>query len=282
MNDPQSVPEAIGIIAGKGAYPRLLAESARQQGVSRIAVLAFKGETDKRIEALADSVDWINVGQLDRMLTLMGKQDIRHAVMAGQITPTNLFRVRMDARMLALLKSLDQRNAHTIFGAIGKELANIGIELLPANQFMETSMPAAAVLTSRSPTDAEQADITLGHEVAAVTSGLDIGQTVVIKEGTILAIEAFEGTDTTIKRAGKLAGPGAVIIKVAKPNHDMRFDIPVVGLHTLKVLKKIKASVLAVEAGRCILLEKEKIIAQANQQNLCIVATPPLQPKDSL
>ena len=275
-HSPSTIPDAIGIIAGKGAYPRLLAESARAQGVKRITALAFKGETDKRLEPLVDAIDWINVGQLQKMLDLMSKQDIQHAVMAGQITPTNLFRVRMDSRLLTLLKSLDQKNAHTIFGAIGNELASVGIELLPANQFMEQSMAEEGILTNTPLSETARTDIELGFEVARVTSGLDIGQTVVIKEGTILAIEAFEGTDTTIKRAGKLAGPGASIIKVAKPGHDMRFDIPVIGLNTLRGLKKIQAQALAVEAGRCILLEKEKIIKQADQQGLCIAVYPPV------
>jgi hypothetical protein len=264
--------ESIGIIAGKGAYPHVLAVSAKQQGVQRIHAVAFRGETDRAIQKVADQVDWIYLGQLGAMLEALKKSGVRHAVMAGQITPTHLFRVRMDKPMLGLLARLKVRNAETIFGAIGDELKAIGVELLPASQFMESTMPAAGVLGARGPTPEEQNDIDLGLKVAKMTSGLDIGQTVVIKQGTILAVEAFEGTDAAIARAGELGGPGAVIVKVAKRGHDMRFDIPVVGEHTLKSLKKIKAAVLAVEAKRTILLEREKLVEAADRLGLCFVA----------
>lgn len=264
--------ESISIIAGKGAYPHVLAVSARQQGVQRIHAVAFRGETERVIQKVADHVDWIYLGQLGAMLEALKRSGASKAVMAGQITPTHLFRVRMDKPMLNLLARLKVRNAETIFGAIGDELKAIGVELLPASQFMESTMPAAGVLGARGPTPEEQADIELGLKVAKMTSGLDIGQTVVIKQGTILAVEAFEGTDAAIARAGELGGPGAVIVKVAKRGHDMRFDIPVVGEHTMKSLKKIKAAVLAVEAQRTILLEREKLVAEANRQGLCFVA----------
>lgn len=263
---------SISIIAGKGAYPHVLAVSAKQQGVQRVHAIAFRGETDRVIQKVADQVDWIYLGQLGAMLEALKKSGVRQAVMAGQITPTHLFRVRMDRPMLSLLGRLKVRNAETIFGAIGDELKAIGIELLPASQFMESTMPDAGVLGARGPTPEEQNDIDLGLKVAKMTSGLDIGQTVVIKQGTILAVEAFEGTDAAIARAGELGGPGAVIVKVAKRGHDMRFDIPVVGEHTLKSLKKIKAAALAVEAKRTILLEREKLVDEANRQGLCFVA----------
>jgi len=264
--------DSIAIIAGKGAYPHVLAVSAKQQGVKRIHAVAFRGETDRVIQKVADQVDWIYLGQLGAMLESLKKCGVRKAVMAGQITPTHLFRVRMDKPMLGLLARLKVRNAETIFGAIGDELKAIGVELLPASQFMESTMPDAGVLGARAPTVEEQNDIDLGLKVAKMTSGLDIGQTVVIKQGTILAVEAFEGTDAAIARAGELGGPGAVIVKVAKRGHDMRFDIPVVGEHTMKSLKKIKAAVLAVEAKRTILLEREKLVEEANRQGLCFVA----------
>lgn len=270
------IPSALGIIAGKGVYPLLLAQSARRQGVSRIHVVAFRGETERSIEKHADTVDWLYLGQLDRLLESFKASRVRHAVMAGQITPTSLFRVRMDARALALIRRLAHRNAHTIFGAIGDELRALDIDLMPASAFMEAHMPAAGVLTARPPTAAEQADIALGQKVAHVTSRFEIGQTVVIKEGTVLAVEAFEGTDKAILRAGELGGPGCVVVKVAKQGHDMRFDIPVIGMHTLKTLKKVKAGALALEAGRAIMLEKEQVIADANRLGLSIIALPPM------
>ncbi|MDA0578746.1 MAG: UDP-2,3-diacylglucosamine diphosphatase LpxI [Verrucomicrobia bacterium] len=266
---------ALAIIAGKGAYPRLLAESARTQGVQRLVAIAFRGETDSVLRRHVDELHWLHVGQLTRLLETIQQSGAKQAVMAGQITPTNLFRVRMDRAMITLLRTLKQRNAETIFGAVADALRTVGVELLAASAFMEAHMPAAGVLTTRQPTSTEEADIALGLRVARITSGLEIGQTVVIKEGTILAVEAFEGTDATLKRAGRLGGPGMVVVKVAKPGHDMRFDIPVVGTHTLRLLKKYKAAALAVEAGRAILLERDQLIAAANAAGITLVSAPP-------
>jgi DUF1009 family protein len=262
------LPKAITIIAGKGAYPRLLAESARFQGVSRIDAIAFRRETDPVIERVADHVHWIYLGQLGRMLEALKSAGNAHAVMAGQITPTHLFRVRMDSALLALLRKLPERNAHTIFAAIGEAIRRIGVTLLPASSFMEKHMPAAGLLSERSPSETETNDMRIGFEVAKTVSKLDIGQTVVIKEGTILAVEAFEGTDAAILRAGKLGGKGGVVVKVAKTGHDMRFDIPVIGLHTVKSIRKAGISAVAVEAGRAILLEREAVVDQLNKLNV--------------
>ena len=206
------MPEPLGIIAGKGAYPRALAQSARSAGVPRLFAVAFKKETDPVINEVADEVVWMAVGQLKAMLDAFAASGMKQVVMAGQITPTHLFRVRPDKMMIDLLAGLRERNAHTIFSAVGDALQEIGIELKPASLFMEAAMPEAGVLTARAPSDAERSDIALGVRVAHTTSRLEIGQTVVIKDGTILAVEAFEGTDATIKRAGKLGGPGAVLI----------------------------------------------------------------------
>lgn len=265
-------PKRFALISGKGAYPRILTESARKQGAEHIAAIAFKRETDPVIETLADETHWVHLGQLGGMLDAMKKCNVQYALMAGQITPTHLFNVRMDGVMLELLKGLKSRNAETIFGAIAAKLKQNGIELLPASLFMEPFMPAAGTLSERDPNESEKNDIELGIEVALATSKLDVGQTVVIKEGTILAVEAFEGTNDTIRRAAKLGGEGIVIVKLAKQGHDMRFDIPVVGTHTIKVLKKARASVLAVEAGRAILLEQDEVIKQANRAGLALIA----------
>lgn len=262
----------LGLIAGRGVYPLLLAESARKQGVPRIFAVAFKRETDPAIARAADEVAWVRIGQLDAMFNALRASGVEQVVMAGQITPTHLFRVRPDRRMLDMLKRLHPRNAETIFGAITGELKREGMEVLPAHLFMESAMPDEGLLGSRAPTDSELRDIELGFRAAKVTSGLEIGQTIVVKEGTILAVEAFEGTDETLIRAGKLGGPGAVVVKVAKQGHDMRFDIPVVGTRTMKILRKIKASVLAVEARRTILLERDKLIEQADGMGLCLCA----------
>jgi UDP-2,3-diacylglucosamine hydrolase len=274
-NSPQMTeppPRELALIAGKGVYPLLLANAAKRQGVAKLFVVAFRRETERAVEEDADHVEWIYLGQFGAMLEALRRSGVRHAVMAGQITPTHLFNIRPDRKMLELLQRLRVRNAETIFGAVAEELKTLDITLLPASSFMEEHMPPAGLLSHRAPTESESRDIEMGFRVAKVTSGLDIGQTVVIKDGTILAVEAFEGTDETILRAGKLGGPGIVIVKVAKQGHDMRFDIPVVGLRTMKVLRSVKASTLAVEARRAILLERKEVLSEADRLGICVVS----------
>lgn len=269
------IPEALGIIAGRGNYPLILARSARAQGVKRLFAVAFKGETKRELAGLVDEIHWQHVGQLERFVAAFAafaKEGGSGAVMAGQIAPRNLFHVRFDKRMRALLAGLPTKNADTIFSAIGDELRSVGVELLPASRFMESELAPVGALTPRAPTEQEAADMDLGFEVARTTSGLKIGQTVVIKNGTILAVEAFEGTDVTIRRAGKLGGRGAVVVKVSQPGHDMRFDIPVVGLRTLKTIRKAGVTALAVEAGRTLLLDREAVLAEAARLDLAVVA----------
>ena len=266
------MPETLGVIAGLGSYPWQLARSAHAQGVKRVVAFAFKGETERVIAKHADEVVWMHLGSLQALLDAVQAKGVTKLVMAGQIKPTRLFSLRLDAKALAVLRTLKVRNAHTIFGAIGDELRAIGAELLPAYCFMETEMPAAGTLGRRAPDEREAADIRLGAKVAKITSGLEIGQTVVVKEGTVLAVEGFEGTDETILRAGRLGGPGAVVVKVAKLGHDMRFDIPIIGLRTFKMLKKAKISCLAVEAKRTILLEREKLAAEADRLGIAFAA----------
>lgn len=258
----------LGLIAGKGAYPLELAACARAGGVARVVAVAFKGETSRALVGLVDEVRWLYVGQLQRMLDALQEMGVSDVVMAGQITPSNLFRVRPDKPMLDLLRALPRKNADTIFGALGDRLADKNITLHPAHLFMEPAMPGVEQLAGPELTEIQQADVAFGQQIAHETSRLEIGQTVIVKEGTVLAVEAFEGTDAAIRRAGRLGGPGAVVVKVARRGHDMRFDIPVVGLHTLKSMSKAKAAVLAVEAGRAILLEREKLIADAVRRNL--------------
>ena len=270
----QEIPETLGIIAGRGSYPWQLARSAHAQGVKRVVAFAFRHETSLLVQHYADETRWLWLGQLQALLDAIQAAGVTQVVMAGQIEPTRLFSLRLDRLALSALRALPERNAHTIFGAIADLLQGVGATLLPASSFMETEMPSAGLLSSRPPTDRELADLRLGALVAKTTSGLDIGQTVVVKEGTILAVEGFEGTDKTILRAGTLSGRsgGAVVVKVAKRGHDMRFDIPVIGLRTFKMLKKAKISCLAVEANRTILLEREHLVALANRLSLSFLA----------
>ncbi len=261
-------PEMLILIAGRADYPLLLARAAREQGVKRILAIAFKGETSREIRQVADEVTWLNVGGLAALLNTLRQSNVTYAVMAGQINPKNLFRVRMDSAFLTLLKRLPIKNAHTIFGAVSQAIEEIGIHLLPASSFMQNAMPTAGLLSTRIPTAREQNDIELGWRVIKKASHLEIGQTIVVKEGMILAIEAFEGTDQTIRRGGKLGGHGAVVVKIPKIGHDMRFDIPVIGLQTLNSLKKANISCLAIQADGAILLQKNVLIAQANAMGL--------------
>lgn len=274
MNElfPIEIPETLGLIAGRGTYPWQLARSARAQGVKRVVAFAFRRETEWAIEQYADEVVWLHLGSLGALLDAVQSRGIEKIVMAGQIKPTRLFSLRLDARALSILRTLKTKNAHTIFGAIADELKKIGAELMPAYCFMETEMPAAGVLGRRAPDGRELADIRLGARVAKVTSGIDIGQTVVVKDGTILAVEGFEGTDQTILRAGRLGGGGAVVVKVAKRGHDMRFDIPIIGERTFQMLRKAKASCLAVEAKRTILLARDTLVAEADRRGIAFVA----------
>ena len=268
----RDTPERLLIIAGRGVYPLLLAESAKSQGVGEVVALAFKHETHRAIERHADRVVWTPMGHLQRFLDAAGALQIPHAVMAGLIRPRHLFFLRIDRRMVRLLATLRQRNAETIFGAVAAELKTVGIDLLPAHRFMEKTMPAPGLLSRIAPDERIASDIELGKRVVRFSSNLDVGQTVVVKNGTVLAVEAFEGTDRAIARAGQLGGPGAVVVKAAKTGHDMRFDIPVVGERTLRGLRRIRASALAVEARRTILLEREKLVDMANRFGLCFTA----------
>ena len=266
------VPESLIIIAGRQAYPSMLAKAARAAGVKRIVVLAFKGETGRDVLPLADEVLWVNLGAMESFLDKLESTGITQCVMAGQIAPSNLFHLRYDRMAREMMGSLETKNAHTIFGAVVEHIESRGITVLPGNSFMEGYTPEVGQLSRRAPTEREQADIALGLKLVKGTSDFEIGQTVAMKDGIIIAVESFEGTNQTIKRAGRLGKAGTVIVKVPKEGHDMRFDIPVVGAKTFKVMKKAKVSCLAVEAGKTILLEKEKLIALADQRDTAFVA----------
>jgi len=272
MTDHAEIPKTLAVIAGKGAYPLLLAGSARDQGVEDILVVAFRGETDRAVAEKADRVLWFRPGRMGEAFEALREAGVHHAVMAGQITPAHLFHTRLDAFTLELLKQLRNRNAQTIFGAMAERLAEVEVHLLPACRFMESHLASPGLLSSREPSKGETRDIELALRAARVASELDIGQTVAVKEGTILAVEAFEGTDRAIRRAARLGGKGIVVVKAAKPDHDMRFDIPVIGTRTIRLLEKLGAAALAVEAGRCILLEKEKIVDLADRADLALIA----------
>jgi UDP-2,3-diacylglucosamine hydrolase len=265
-------PQILGIIAGNGVYPRLLADSARKAGVKKIAAAAFTGETDPALAEHVDLIEWMRVGQLNRLLKFFREQKVYQAIMAGQIAPKNLFDLRPDAKALLLLAKLKQRNAESIFAAIADELAKIDVDLLAATTFLENSLAPAGLIAGPKLSRREEQDVGLGWKIAKEIARLDIGQTVIVKNGTIVAVEAFEGTNETIRRGGALARTDAVMVKVAKPNQDMRFDVPVVGLETIRVAVDAKLRVIAIEADKTLLLECEAIVDFANGEKISIVA----------
>jgi len=268
----QPSPQTLGIIAGNGVYPRLLADAARDAGVKKIIAAAFTGETDPLLAQHVDLIEWMRVGQLNRLLKFFREHKVHHAIMAGQIAPKNLFDLRPDLKALLLLGKLKERNAESIFAAIADQLAGVDVDLLPATTFLEESLASPGLIAGTKLSRREENDVDLGWNMAKEIARLDIGQTVVVKNGTVVAVEAFEGTNDAIKRGGALAREGAVMIKVAKPNQDMRFDVPVIGVETLGVATEARLRVIAVEAGKTLLLERDAIMDLAGRSKISIVA----------
>ena len=264
--------DILGIIAGNGVYPRLLADGARKTGVKKIIAAAFTNETDPVLAQHVDLIEWMRVGQLNRLLKFFNQNKVYHAIMAGQIAPKNLFDLRPDWKALMLLGKLKQRNAETIFAAIADELANVDVDLLPATTFLEESLARAGLIAGPKLSQQEQDDVDLGWKIGKEIARLDIGQTIVVKNGTVVAVEALEGTNEAIKRGGALAREGAVMVKVAKPKQDMRFDVPVIGLETIRICTEARLRVIAVETGKTLLLERDAIVDLANRAKISIVA----------
>jgi len=265
-------PDVLGIIAGNGVYPRLLADSARDAGVKKIVAAAFTGETEPALAQHVDLIDWMRVGQLGRLLKFFRDQKIHHAIMAGQIAPKNLFDLRPDWKALLLLGRLKQRNAESIFAAIADELAAIDVDLLPATTFLEDSLALSGLIAGPKLSRREQEDVDLGWKIAKEIARLDVGQTVIVKDGTVVAVEALEGTNETIARGGTLARKHAIMVKVAKPNQDMRFDVPVIGIETIRIAADANLRVIAIEAGKTLLLERGAIVDFANRSKISLVA----------
>lgn len=262
----------LGIIAGNGAYPIVLADAARAAGVKKIIAAAFTDETDPALTQHVDLVEWFRVGQLSRLLKFFREQRVRHAIMAGQIAPKNLFDLRPDWKALLLVAKLKERNAESIFGAIANELAKVDVDLLPATSFLEDQLAPAGLIAGPKLSRREEEDVDFGRKIAKEIARFDIGQTVLVKNGTVLAVEAFEGTNDTIKRGGALARKGAIMVKVAKPNQDMRFDVPVIGVETMAIAAAANIRVIAIEARRTLLLEKECVVRQAAESGISITS----------
>ncbi|MCS1407374.1 MAG: hypothetical protein M2R45_00532 [Verrucomicrobia subdivision 3 bacterium] len=253
--------ESLGIIAGSRSLPLEIARLARAGGVGRLVAVGFEGETDSALEDLVDEITYVRVGQLSKMIRAFKRFGITQCVMGGQIAPKNLFNVRPDLRAAALLLRLKEKNAHTIFGGIADELKKDGIELIRATPWLSSLMPGAGFLIGPRLLTDQQEDLAFGLRLAKAVSRLEIGQSVVVKRGVVLAVEGFEGTDRCLRRGGELAGKkgGAVAVKVAKEDHDMRFDIPCIGVSTIEACLDSSVEVLGIEAGRVIVLERDAI-----------------------
>lgn len=264
--------ESLGIIAGNRSLPLLFAKQARLSGVKRIVAVAFENETDRSIASLVDEVVWVKVGQLSKMIETFTDRGVKQCVMVGQIAPKNLFDVRPDFRAMGVLFKLKERNAHTIFGAIANELKKDGVELIEASPWLKPLMPVSGFHLGRKLSDEQRADVDFGFRIAKEVSRLEIGQLVVVKEGTVLAVEGFEGTDKCLARGGELAGKngGAVAVKVAKIGHDMRFDVPCLGPQTFETCIRTGVTVMAFESGRSLLLEQDVCETLAKKNGLAI------------
>jgi DUF1009 family protein len=265
-------PTSLGLIAGNRSLPLLLAREARSQGVRRLVAVAFEGETDPALASLVDEIVWLRVGQLSKMISAFTDRGIQQCVMAGQIAPKNLFDLRPDLRAMGILLRLKEKNAHSIFGAIADELKKEGVELIAATPWLKPLMPGPGFHRGRELSAAQRTDLAFGFRIAKEVSRLEIGQLVLVKNGAVLAVEGFEGTDKCLARGGELAGKegGAVAVKVAKLNHDMRFDIPCVGPQTLENCAQTGVAVLALEAGKTLLLEAEACEKIINKNKLSL------------
>jgi UDP-2,3-diacylglucosamine hydrolase len=268
-------PTKYGLIAGNGNFPFLVLEAARAQGVEMV-VAAIKEETFPQIEQQGFKFEWMGLGQLGKLIKFFQREKVTHAIMAGQVKHTQLFSgIIPDLRMLKLLTSLVTKNTDSLIGAVANELATEGITLIDSTLFLTPLLATDGHLTRRAPNDLEMADINYGCEIAREIARLDLGQTIVVAQQAVVAVEAMEGTDATILRAGSLVkGRPLTVIKVAKPNQDMRFDVPVVGLPTIEIMLQVGATTLCITAGKTLIFDRNDMLFLANKNNITIFGVP--------
>ncbi len=261
-----------GLIAGNGRFPFLVLEGAKRAGAS-VAVAAIREETDPEIEQFADRLTWVGLGQLGKMIRFFKDEGVNKAIMAGQVKHVQIFsRAIPDVRMLKMLLRLPRRNTDALIGAVASELAAEGIELIDSTYFLKDQLPQEGTLTKRAPDDRERSDIEYGLEIAREIARLDLGQTIVIRDRACVAIEAMEGTDAVIRRAGQLVAGRLTIVKIARPNQDMRFDVPVIGIPTIQAMIDANATCLCLTAGKTLMFDREEMINLANVNKISIVA----------
>ncbi len=264
-------PQKIGIIAGGGQFPLLFLEAAKKKGRT-VVVVAHKGETSSEITELADHICWVKLGQLGKITKFLKKQGVGEAVFLGFITKTQIFRnILPDLKGLSLWNKVDSRQDDALLRAVAQVLEEEGIKILESTIYLSHLLFPKGVLTKKKPNKKQIKDIEFGWRNAKAIGKLDIGQCVVVRNGTVLAVEAIDGTDATIKRGGKLAKRKAVVVKVQKPGQDARFDLPASGLTTISSMKRVNVSVLAVEAGKSLLFDREEVIAAANEAGIIVV-----------
>ncbi|MEJ7622716.1 MAG: UDP-2,3-diacylglucosamine diphosphatase LpxI [Pyrinomonadaceae bacterium] len=263
----------LGLIAGNGQFPFLVLDGARKSGVS-LAVVAIREETDPRIEEVAENLTWVGIGQLGRMISFFKDHKVDKAVMAGQVKHAQIFSSAMpDLRMVKMLWNLPRRNTDALIGGVAGELAKEGIELIDSTYFIKDQLAPEGVLTKRKPTDVERENIEYGLYVAGELGHLDLGQTVVVRAKACVAIEAMEGTDATIKRAGELAKGKLTVVKIAKPDQDMRFDVPVVGVPTIRSMIDAGATCLSITAGKTLVFDSVEMLRLANDNKICVIGS---------
>ncbi len=262
-----------GLIAGNGRFPLLVLEGAREQGVDMV-VAAIKEETAPEIEQMASTIEWVGVGQLGRLISFFKREKVTHALMAGQVKHHQIFRLNAlpDLRMVRVLARLTRRNTDSLIGAVADELEREGITVIDSTLFLQPLVAKSGVLTRRAPKKEELSDIDYGLEVAREVARLDLGQTLCVKDRAVIAVEAMEGTDAVISRAGQITGGrGFVVVKVAKPGQDMRFDVPVVGLATIRVMISAGATALHVSANKTLLFDRDELIQLADGHGISII-----------
>ncbi len=272
----------LGLIAGNGRFPFLVLEAARAAG-HEVTVVALKEEAFPDLEKTAErppraGFHWISLGQLGKCISLLQAAGVSQAVMAGQVKHTKLFAdITPDMKLLSVLMRLKTKNTDAIIAGIADVLQENGITLVDSTTFLTPLLAKEGVLTSRAPTDEERADLAIGYGVADVSAGIDIGQTIAVKSAAVVAIEAMEGTDAVIARAGQLAGSGVRVVKVAKPKQDMRFDVPVVGVSTIDGMRAAGATALSVDAGKTLMIDGDAIVRAADEAGIAIVGRPVTQ-----
>jgi DUF1009 family protein len=262
----------LGLIAGTGDLPKAIASEARAQGYTVFAI-ALDPLAERSLSSYVDEIEWINVGKFGKIIGTLTKHKIKDAVLAGKVPKSLLYKSKIipDLRAIKFISSLKDKSDDSILQAVAKEIEKEGVNLLNILSFSSALLTPEGALTQESPTKDEWKDIAFGWKIAKEIGRLDIGQTVVVKNQAVMAVEAIEGTDEAIRRGGKLAGKGAVVVKVSKPNQDMRFDVPVVGLETLRAMIEVNARVLAAEAKKSIVLNKDKIIEESKKAGITVV-----------